>query len=951
MDLEINQVDDNIYEIPKDDEMNVPARVYASEELVDEMKDDDALEQVRNMATIPGIQKYSIVMPDGHQGYGFPIGGVAAFDMENGVISPGGVGFDINCLTGDSEVLMDFGRKIPIKDLKNRFNDERAVVSTGKEAVSSELQLFTETEEKKVFEIETETGEAIKATDDHPFLTEEGMKNVSDIKEGEQIFIRPFKGISDEEPEEFTILVREDFETENKQLVQALEKRDLLPLKSTDREFNILLKLVGFHTGDGSFNNSSATRFYAEREDLKNIQDDIQKLGFKPSKIYSRDREHQVRQDPFEVTETSIKTTSKALKKLLIKLGAPNGRKTQQDFTLPSYFDKLAKWQKALYLSVFFGAEMSSPKAQQDKNLYCPKISQNKSVEVKESGRKFMEEIKEALDQLDITTNNIESFETHENQNGKVMRYRLGISNNSENLIKFYQKVGYRYNKNKKKEAIKATQYLKTKKKAIERREEIAQECVEQYENGAAPKELKQNYETNNRFIERSIYSGRKTSSRPPEDFPNYEEYRENIEVKDDLTVKTSVKSIKKSGKEKVYDIGVKHDAHNFQANQFIVSNCGVRVLRTDLNAEDIQGKEQQVANILYSKVPVGLGKGGYIDTDKDDIIEILEKGMEWMLENGHAKEEDLQHCEENGRLPGKPEKVPDEAIKRGINQVGSLGSGNHFLEVQVVSDIFDEEKAEAYGLEEDQVLVMIHSGSRGLGHETCTKYLRRFEKEYPEIVEEIPEKNLMYGPLNEQPGQDYKDAMYAAANYAWANRQGITQGIRECFNTIFDSPEIDLVYDVCHNIAKEETHTVNGKEKDLMVHRKGATRAMPAGREEVPDAYSETGQPVLIPGSMGTSSYILSGGQNSLEISFGSTAHGAGRLKSRTQAKQDYWGEDVQKELERKGILVKAASGSTIAEEAPGVYKDVDEVIRVSDELGIGEKVARMKPIVNIKG
>jgi len=951
MELEINRVEENIYEIPQDDEMNVPARVYASEKLLEEMKDDDALEQVRNMATIPGIQKYSIVMPDGHQGYGFPIGGVAAFDAEDGVISPGGVGFDINCLTGDSEVLTEFGRKKQIKDLKEDFDDEKAIVSTIEKAVSSRIQLFTETEDREVFEIKTETGETVKATGDHPFFTENGMKKVSDLKKGERVFIRPFEGVEDEEPEQFTLVTKDDFKDENKQLIQALEERDLLPLKSTDRKFNILLKLIGFHTGDGSFNNSKATWFYAGKEDLKEIQNDIKELGFQPSKVYSRDRTHQVRQEPFKVTETSIKTTSKALQKLLVKLGAPKGKKTRQEFALPNYFDRLTKWQKALYLSAFFGAEMSSPKAQHGKNLYCPKISQNKSFDVKEYGQKFMEEVKESLEDIGIQTNTVESFKTHDNGDGKVMRYRLGVKNDSRNLIKFFQKVGYRYNKEKQKKAIKATQYLKTKQKAIERREEIAQECVEQYENGVAPKKLKQKYEINNRFIERSIYNGRRTSSRPPENFPNYKEYAEDLEVRDDLTVKATIKEITPAGNEKVYDIGVKHDAHNFQANQFIVSNCGVRVLKTDLTAEDIEGKEQQLANILYSKVPVGLGKGGYVDTDEDDIIQILEKGMEWMLENGYANEEDLKHCEENGRLPGKPEKVPDEAIKRGINQVGSLGSGNHFLEVQIVSNIFDEGKADAYGLEEDQVVVMIHSGSRGLGHETCTKYLRRFEKEYPEIVEEIPEKNLMYGPLNEKPGQDYRDAMYAAANYAWANRQAITQGVRECFNTIFDSPELDLVYDVCHNIAKEETHTVDGEEKQLKVHRKGATRAMPAGREEVPETYRDIGQPVLIPGSMGTSSYILSGGEKSLELSFGSTAHGAGRLKSRTQAKQDYWGEDVQKELEREGILVKAASGSTIAEEAPGVYKDVDEVIRVSDELGIGEKVARMKPIVNIKG
>lgn len=379
--------------------------------------------------------------------------------------------------------------------------------------------------------------------------------------------------------------------------------------------------------------------------------------------------------------------------------------------------------------------------------------------------------------------------------------------------------------------------------------------------------------------------------------------------------------------------------------------NCGVRVLKTNLTYKEIRGQEQQLANILFNKVPSGLGGGGYIDADREDLIEILEKGMEWMLENGHAKEEDLERCEENGRLPGKPEKVPDEAIKRGINQVGSLGSGNHFLEVQRVADIFNGGKAEAYGLEENQIVVMIHSGSRGLGHETCTKYLRKFEKEYPEIAESLPEKNLMYAPVNDQLGQDYKEAMYAAANFAWANRQAMTQAVRDCLDTIFDDVEVDLIYDVCHNIAKEETHDVDGEEKDLLVHRKGATRAMPAGREEVPNVYEDVGQPVLIPGTMGSFSYILSGGQKSLDLSFGSTAHGAGRLKSRTQAKQDYWGEDIQNDLEREGIIVKAQSGSTVAEEAPGAYKDVDEVIKVSDELGIGEKVARMRPIVNIKG
>jgi len=379
--------------------------------------------------------------------------------------------------------------------------------------------------------------------------------------------------------------------------------------------------------------------------------------------------------------------------------------------------------------------------------------------------------------------------------------------------------------------------------------------------------------------------------------------------------------------------------------------NCGVRVLKTSLSAEDLEGMEEQLANIMYSKVPVGLGKGGYIDIDEDDLDEVLAKGMEWMLEEGHAREEDLERCEENGRLPGDPEKVPGKAKKRGLKQLGSLGSGNHFLEVQVVDEIFSDEKAEAYGLEENQVVVMIHSGSRGLGHQTCSDYVRDFEKEYSEIAEDIPEKNLIYAPIESEEAQNYKDAMYAAANFAWCNRQAITESIRECFDTLFDQEDVELLYDVCHNIAKEETHDVNGEQKDVIVHRKGATRAFPPGHEKVPEAYRESGQPVLIPGTMGTSSYILSGGEKSMALSFGSTAHGAGRLKSRTQSKQDYWGEDIQKDLKRKGIHVKAASGSTIAEEAPGSYKDVDDVIEVSDRLGIGEKVAKMRPVVNIKG
>jgi len=344
--MDIEKVSENIYELPQTEEMNVPARVYASEEILEEMKDDSTLEQVKNMASLPGIQKYSIVMPDGHQGYGFPIGGVAAVDNETGVISPGGIGFDINCLSGDSEVLLEFGRRRQIKELKDNFVTEKAVVAAER-TVQSNIVLFTENESQKVFEIETETGEKVTSTSDHPFLTDKGMEELSELEEGSHIYVRPFEGFPDEKPPEEVILDEKDFENEDQQLINVLKDRGLLPLRANDREFNILLKLVGFHTGDGSFNNHGETTFYADKADLNDIQDDIRDLGFKPSNIYSRERVHQVRQEPFKVTETSVKSTSKAFQKLLVKLGAPEGRKTEQEFRVTFLFKQTSRLAKS----------------------------------------------------------------------------------------------------------------------------------------------------------------------------------------------------------------------------------------------------------------------------------------------------------------------------------------------------------------------------------------------------------------------------------------------------------------------------------------------------------------------------------------------------------------------------------------------------------------------------
>ncbi|WP_135303092.1 RtcB family protein [Haloarcula amylovorans] len=383
--------------------------------------------------------------------------------------------------------------------------------------------------------------------------------------------------------------------------------------------------------------------------------------------------------------------------------------------------------------------------------------------------------------------------------------------------------------------------------------------------------------------------------------------------------------------------------------------NCGVRMLTTPLSYDDVRGHEEELVNHLFEAVPSGLGGGGVFEGTTEDVEAILERGVDWTLEAGFATEADVKHCEDEGYRPEADASVVSEKAKnRGKTQVGSLGSGNHFLEVQRVTDVYREDVAAEFGLEPNQIVVLIHCGSRGLGHQVCTDYLRKIEQAHGDLLAELPDKELAAAPAGSQLADEYYRAMCAAINFAWVNRQLIMDRTRDVLTDVFDvaRTDLELLYDVAHNIAKKEVHTVDGEDEELYVHRKGATRAFPAGRPELPPAYADVGQPVIIPGSMGAGSYVLRGGERSMEETFGSTAHGAGRLMSRTQAKQEFWGEDVRDDLrEQQQVYVKAQSGATVAEEAPGVYKDIDEVIRVSDALGIGERVARTFPVCNIKG
>ncbi len=384
--------------------------------------------------------------------------------------------------------------------------------------------------------------------------------------------------------------------------------------------------------------------------------------------------------------------------------------------------------------------------------------------------------------------------------------------------------------------------------------------------------------------------------------------------------------------------------------------NCGVRLLRSNLNEDQVRSKLKNLVTDLFSSIPSGVGSKGSVKLSHSELDEVLTRGVNWAIDHGYGDAHDAEVCEENGQIDNAdPNKISDKARKRGMPQLGSLGSGNHFLEVQKVSEIHDEEAAKQMGITKGTITVLLHCGSRGFGHQVCSDYLRMSEQALQKYNIHLKDRELACVPNTSEEGESYRTAMFAALNYAWSNRQMLTHWTRKSFERVFGQTESDLdmklVYDVAHNIAKVEKHKVNGEDRKLVVHRKGATRAFPAEREEVPLKYRHLGQPVLVPGSMGTASWILLGQPNSMKLSFGSTAHGAGRTMSRSKARRNYTEENVKKSLNDKGIFIKALTRDGVVEETPQAYKDVDSVVNVSHDLGIATKVAKLVPIGVIKG
>jgi tRNA-splicing ligase RtcB len=384
--------------------------------------------------------------------------------------------------------------------------------------------------------------------------------------------------------------------------------------------------------------------------------------------------------------------------------------------------------------------------------------------------------------------------------------------------------------------------------------------------------------------------------------------------------------------------------------------NCGVKLLRTTLTEEDVRPRLKELVDALFANVPSGVGSHGKVRVSPGEIREVLQEGISWAIDKGYGWEGDPETTESRGCLKGAdPSKVSDMAIKRGVPQLGSLGAGNHFLEVQKVDTIHDPKAASALGLFPGQVTVLIHSGSRGLGHQVATDYIRVAERSTKEHNIQLPDRQLACMPILSKEGEDYYGAMAGAANFGWANRQLITHWVRQSFEKVIGKPAeeagLEVVYDVGHNTAKPEEHFHEGRRVKVYVHRKGATRAFPPGHPEIPEAYRSTGQPVLIPGNMGTYSFVLVGSPGAMQQTFGSTCHGAGRTMSRAEATRRYRAHEVTQDLQRQGIYVHAASREGIVEEAPGAYKDSERVVRVCEGAGLSKVVAKLVPMGVVKG
>ncbi len=989
--IQVERIDPWRLRIPRTGGMNADGIVYADERIQELMGEDEALAQVANVAHLPGIVGSSLAMPDIHWGYGFPIGGVAAFDEERGgVVSPGGVGYDVNCLAPDTSVLAFDGSSRTIEEMvRDKIGDRVAVFLSahGKSKLESAPVTagLSRRNEQGALEIETVSGRTIVATREHPFLTPEGMRPAGDLEVGGRVAVLPFDGVPREPSSQRTIVTEADlrevaarFEKTNSGngLEQALRSiRWLLPLTDDHPSFPVLLKVMGYVLGDGAI--------YVERarhrlkvvvngtpEDLEKMARDLVPFVRRP-RVYSRHRRDckvntlygEVR---FETTESFIHITSGAFAMLLVAMGLPFGRRAAQDFTLPAWLMDAPRWQQRLFLGGFFGAELSSPRPvpNQGTCFQCPVLVQNKHEGYVASGRELLGQIGRMLERFGVPTLKIHERREQKNKDGsRSVRLSLVLSGCDTDLVSLWSRMGFEYNAKRSRLAAWAVGYLQAKIVSRQAREDARQEILALREaHGWSATRIATVVagRVNERFVERTLYERAERTPRAALSYVGYEDWLKEATrgLGDSGAIWEPIAAIRpRKNVRRVYDITVDHPAHDFVANGFIVHNCGVRLLNTNVPKEKLEGKSKELAEVLFRAIPSGVGSSRKdFPIDEGKLKSVMTGGAPWLVEQGMGRERDLLHIEEGGKFTGaEPAQVSSRALERGLGQLGTLGSGNHFVEVGWIDEVYDEETAKALGIVPGNVSVIVHTGSRGFGHQIATDYIEVMNEAVKRYKIELPDRQLCCAPIGSPEGQAYLEAMSCAVNYAFANRQLITHWVRRAFTDILgrDDEELglDVVYDVCHNIAKFEEHKVGNVTKRLCVHRKGATRAFPPGHPKTPLAYQKVGQPVLIPGDMGRYSYVLVGTEKAAEETWGSTCHGAGRVLSRGAAERKARGRNITAELAGKGIYVRAASRATVVEEMPEAYKDVLEVVNVVQGAGISRKVARHRPLAVIKG
>jgi tRNA-splicing ligase RtcB len=958
------QVSDVSWEVPVSYKagMRVPAKIYATRKLLDAM-DAGVIEQVTNVACLPGIVKYAYAMADAHWGYGFPIGGVAAFDVEKGVISPGGIGFDINCLHPDSRVYDENGvwTRIADVDVSRQgfvtFDGER-VAAVPSRAIAKQVRH----ESGAILRVTTELGRELLVTRDHPLMTKRGMVPAGSVSAGDQLLTSGVEGLSYSRPPGLQVLSADDLSRamdtlgmtdgvdEGGRVVRQLRSLGLDSLYLDDPRTAQVLKVLGFFFGGGTMSGAGVERtvsFRGKAEDLEDVSRDLEALGFTSSLRNGRRTEPSL---PADCSDGRTLISPAPLAVLLVALGAPPGDNAGTTYRPPLWLEFAEPWQKKLFLAAYFGAALTPPVPADGTGLQSPCFGVVGVGSSSESAIEFLEDIRALLGSLGIDSSPPFRAEGRGDIGGgaQTAAFRVRIPSDRENLLRLFGKVGYLYNREKSRLASVAACYLRTLLSVgggIEGAPTRGAVGLVASESGGAG------------VLAQSVLPrGGVTGWRGVEKFEDFlsREAGTSGLVYDRVR---SIESVRYEGP--VYDVTIGDPNHNFVAEGVVVSNCGMRLIRTNLGYDEVRPKIRELVDSIFRLVPAGVGVKGFLRVNDSQFDEIMKYGVKWCAENGHAWEDDPSHVEEGGYIKGgDPSKVSRQARSRGIDQLGTLGSGNHYLEIQVVDPArhFDRELARNFGIvEEDQVLVMVHCGSRGFGHQIGSDYLRVFDGAMKRYGLEVKDRELACAPFSSREGKDYYGAMVCAANMAFTNRQIIVQRVREAFSRVFhrDSESLDmhLIYDVCHNVAKVENHSYDGSRADFLVHRKGATRSFGPGHPDIPAPYRAIGQPVIIGGSMETGSYLLLGTQKAMDETFGSTAHGSGRTMSRTAAKKEVRGAELQKRMLDRGIYVKAATMDGLAEEAGMAYKDISDVVETMDRAGISKKVVALRPIGNIKG